>query len=136
MLRWSFSMIFSFRQRTFKSLTDSTRENNCSFGSLTQASQHMIFSSTLAKKSGKISFSLNKKIWAVLFLNCEMEERFRVKDEVFNDTTPVGPPKKNEATSISGSTSVAQTKEEIKSPYTIIGSIDETGLGLISWWNQ
>ena len=64
-----------------------------------------------------------------------IKKRFRVKDEYFIDTTPIGPPKRNDS-AILGSTSVAQTKEETKSPYSIFASINETGLGLISWWNQ
>lgn len=61
-----------------------------------------------------------------------MFNRFRVVNESFVDTTPNGPPKKNEA--FSGSVNLLQTKEEQKSPYSITGSINEPGLGLVSWW--
>lgn len=53
---------------------------------------------------------------------------------MFHDTTPTGPPRRDNtstATSV-----VIPTREETKSPYSIVGSIDEPGLGLISWWNQ
>jgi DNA-directed RNA polymerase III subunit RPC8 len=66
-----------------------------------------------------------------LYLDIGEEIRFRVVNEVFIDTTPNGPPKKNDVLS---TTSVAHNKEEIKSPYSIIGSISEPGLGLLSWW--
>lgn len=26
-------------------------------------------------------------------------------------------------------------REDVKSPYSIVGTIDEPGLGLFSWWN-
>jgi DNA-directed RNA polymerase III subunit RPC8 len=45
--------------------------------------------------------------------------RFRVHSEEFNDVSPSGP---NEIACNKGS------------PYTIIGSICESGLGLVKWW--
>ncbi len=52
--------------------------------------------------------------------------RFRVVDEVFLDTTPTGPPKKTD--------SPFQNTEQ-KCPYSITASINESGLGLLSWWS-
>jgi DNA-directed RNA polymerase III subunit RPC8 len=57
-----------------------------------------------------------------------------VINEVFVDTTPNGPPKKNE--NFAGTVNMPQTKEEQKCPYSIIGSINESGLGLVSWWKS
>ena len=88
------------------------------------------------------------------FLNVGEEIRFRVKDETFHDTTPNGPPKNTNTiiqqttnnatttTNITNNTNAAASlllvakDEDKKSPYSIMASIDEPGLGLISWWNQ
>ena len=59
--------------------------------------------------------------------------RFRVVNETFVDTTPNGPPKRNDGFTGS-SVALLQTKDEQKCPYSITGSINEPGLGLISWW--
>jgi len=55
----------------------------------------------------------------------EDEIRFRVMDEIFVDVSPSGP-EIGEAADVS--------EMEKKSPYTILGSIHDAGLGLISWW--
>ena len=52
--------------------------------------------------------------------------RFRVVDDNFLDTTPTGPPKK---------TADVYQSNETKCPYNIIATINEPGLGLLSWWN-
>ncbi|CAH1274246.1 POLR3H [Branchiostoma lanceolatum] len=62
-----------------------------------------------------------------LFMDKEEEIRFRVVDEVFVDTTPTGP-KVSEA--------AEADKEAKKSPYSLVGTISEPGLGLLSWWNS
>lgn len=67
-----------------------------------------------------------------LFIDIGEEIRFRVVKESFLDTNPSGPPKKNDSNAM---TSVVQ-KDEIKCPYTIIGSINEPGLGLLTWWKS
>jgi len=46
-------------------------------------------------------------------------------DEIFVDVSPSGP-------EMGEATDVAEIDK--KSPYTIIGSIHDAGLGLISWW--
>jgi DNA-directed RNA polymerase III subunit RPC8 len=68
------------------------------------------------------------------FRNIIIWIRFRVKDELFHDTTPTGPPKTNNQ--IATTSTIPIREEEKKSPYSIIASIDEPGLGLLSWWNQ
>lgn len=65
-----------------------------------------------------------------LFMDIGEEIRFRVVDETFVDTTPTGP----DGTSVE-STDVPDPESK-KSPYTIVGSITEPGLGLLSWWNS
>ncbi|XP_076072587.1 DNA-directed RNA polymerase III subunit RPC8-like [Mytilus galloprovincialis] len=65
-----------------------------------------------------------------LFMDIGEEIRFRVVDETFVDTTPTGP----DGTSVE--TSDNPDSESKKSPYTIVGSISEPGLGLLSWWNS
>ncbi len=64
------------------------------------------------------------------FIDVGEQVRFRVVEEQFVDTSPSGPVKKNEL----GTVSISQNKDESKCPYTIIGSINESGLGLVSWW--
>ena len=56
-----------------------------------------------------------------------------MKDEFFHDTTPNGPPKKNDNPMAVPNAAV---KEESKPAYTIVATIDEPGLGLFNWWNQ
>lgn len=64
-----------------------------------------------------------------LFMDIGEEIRFRVVDEAFVDTTPVGPDSANKDMDI-------VEPEVKKSPWTIIGSVSESGLGLLSWWNS
>lgn len=54
--------------------------------------------------------------------------RFKVKQEIFEDTSPTGP--SNQQQQQSGSSSDGPRRV----PYSIIGSIAEPGLGLLSWW--
>ncbi|XP_064618120.1 DNA-directed RNA polymerase III subunit RPC8-like [Liolophura sinensis] len=63
-----------------------------------------------------------------LFMDPGEEIRFRVVEEIFVDTTPNAPESVSEQPDLSEDTK--------KSPYTIIGSISEPGLGLLSWWNS
>ncbi|RWS29119.1 DNA-directed RNA polymerase III subunit RPC8-like isoform X1 [Leptotrombidium deliense] len=61
-----------------------------------------------------------------LFMDKEEQIRFKVKEEIFTDTSPTAP-----------STSTANLSAEDspkKIPYLIKGTIAESGLGLISWW--
>ncbi|KAK1341658.1 hypothetical protein QTO34_018075 [Cnephaeus nilssonii] len=64
-----------------------------------------------------------------LYMDTGEEIRFRVVDESFVDTSPTGP----------SSAEVASTSEEPpkkEAPYTLVGSISEPGLGLLSWWTS
>ena len=64
-----------------------------------------------------------------LFMDPGEELRFRVTSECFVDTSPPGPKdtKKPEV--------VQESEEQQKIPYQIQASINEPGLGLLSWWN-
>jgi DNA-directed RNA polymerase III subunit RPC8 len=67
-----------------------------------------------------------------LYLDIGELVRFKVVGETFVDTTPNGPPKRMDAVGVSQS----GTKEDARCPYSITGSINESGLGLLSWWNN
>lgn len=64
-----------------------------------------------------------------LYMDIGEEVRFRVVDESFVDTSPTGP----------SSAEAASSSEELpkkEAPYTLMGSISEPGLGLLSWWTS
>ncbi|XP_002741858.1 DNA-directed RNA polymerase III subunit RPC8-like [Saccoglossus kowalevskii] len=64
-----------------------------------------------------------------LFMDINEKIRFRVVDETFVDTTPIGPRTIVEVSEV--------TETDVKrSPYVLTGSISEPGLGLLSWWNS
>ncbi|XP_033631113.1 DNA-directed RNA polymerase III subunit RPC8-like [Asterias rubens] len=65
-----------------------------------------------------------------LFMDTSEEVRFRVVDETFVDTTPVGP---EDVIQPGAETGNEQAKSK-KSPYSLTGSISEPGLGLLTWW--
>ncbi|XP_060573269.1 DNA-directed RNA polymerase III subunit RPC8-like [Ruditapes philippinarum] len=84
-------------------------------------------------------FDENEQLWAWeyqmedgkhdLFMDIGEEIRFRVVDNTFVDTTPVGPENVSKDSDV--------TEHEVKkSPYTITASTSEPGLGLLSWWNS
>lgn len=51
--------------------------------------------------------------------------RFKVREEVFKDTSPSGP----------SSAEIHATVDRIrKVPYSILATCSESGLGLVSWW--
>ncbi|XP_072028275.1 DNA-directed RNA polymerase III subunit RPC8-like [Amphiura filiformis] len=65
-----------------------------------------------------------------LFMDVNEVIRFRVVDKVFVDTTPNKPEE-----SIEPGTEI--TEQEVKkSPYSLVGSISEPGLGLLTWWSS
>ncbi|XP_061306709.1 DNA-directed RNA polymerase III subunit RPC8 isoform X1 [Pezoporus occidentalis] len=66
-----------------------------------------------------------------LYMDIGEEIRFRVVDETFVDTSPTGP--SSAEASASNATEEVQKKE---APYTLVGSISEPGLGLLSWWTN
>ncbi|XP_070579324.1 DNA-directed RNA polymerase III subunit RPC8-like [Ptychodera flava] len=64
-----------------------------------------------------------------LFMDINEEIRFRVIDETFVDTTPVGPKTIGEGAEVTD-------KDAKRSPYSLTGSITEPGLGVLLWWNS
>ncbi|XP_006798033.1 DNA-directed RNA polymerase III subunit RPC8 isoform X2 [Neolamprologus brichardi] len=75
-----------------------------------------------------------------LYMDQGEEIRFRVTDEVFVDTSPTGPATAASDTAAQPGQSTAPPKEDggekKEAPYTLIGTICEPGLGLLSWWNS
>ncbi|XP_045635823.1 DNA-directed RNA polymerase III subunit RPC8 isoform X2 [Ursus americanus] len=64
-----------------------------------------------------------------LYMDTGEEIRFRVVDESFVDTSPTGP-------SSAEATSSSEELPKKEAPYTLVGSISEPGLGLLSWWTS
>ncbi|XP_077590068.1 DNA-directed RNA polymerase III subunit RPC8 [Stigmatopora nigra] len=78
-----------------------------------------------------------------LYMDQGEEIRFRVSDELFLDTSPTGPkidetpPAQPGQSAAAAAAAPAQDTNEKKfAPYTLIGTISEPGLGLLSWWNN
>nr|KAF6374985.1 RNA polymerase III subunit H [Pipistrellus kuhlii] len=63
-----------------------------------------------------------------LYMDTGEEIRFRVVDESFVDTSPTGPSAAEAAS--------ASEEPRKEAPYTLVGSISEPGLGLLSWWTS
>ncbi|KAF2980279.1 hypothetical protein EK904_008214 [Melospiza melodia maxima] len=66
-----------------------------------------------------------------LYMDIGEEIRFRVVDETFVDTSPTGPSSAEASTS-----NAAEEVQKKEAPYTLVGSISEPGLGLLSWWTN
>ncbi|NXD17365.1 RPC8 polymerase, partial [Nothocercus nigrocapillus] len=66
-----------------------------------------------------------------LYMDIGEEIRFRVMDETFVDTSPTGPSSAEASTS-----NVTEEVQKKEAPYTLVGSISEPGLGLLSWWTN
>ncbi|XP_057673975.1 DNA-directed RNA polymerase III subunit RPC8 [Corythoichthys intestinalis] len=75
-----------------------------------------------------------------LYMDQGEEIRFRVSDEIFLDTSPTGPMIDATAPAQPGQSSAPppaqDTGDKKDAPYTLIGTISEPGLGLLSWWNN
>ncbi|CAD7081260.1 unnamed protein product [Hermetia illucens] len=67
-----------------------------------------------------------------LFMDIGEPIKFRVSREIFEESSPIGPPDQAE----SASTSASQTTADVKTPYRIIAAINESGLGVLSWWES
>lgn len=65
-----------------------------------------------------------------LFMDINNIIKFKVTGEAFEESSPIGPPIGDEASSS------ANPNAEPKVPYKITGAINESGLGLLSWWDQ
>jgi DNA-directed RNA polymerase III subunit RPC8 len=90
-----------------------------------------------------------------MYMDIGEEVRFRVTSETFVDTSPCSEPTSEpisaapktpltttataaEPASASATTTkdIVEHQEEKKIPYLIQASVNEPGLGLISWWNS
>uniref|UniRef100_A0A8D8MV81 DNA-directed RNA polymerase II subunit RPB7 n=1 Tax=Culex pipiens TaxID=7175 RepID=A0A8D8MV81_CULPI len=71
-----------------------------------------------------------------LYMDIGESIKFRVSGEVFEESSPIGPPDQEVAgTGTTSSTSTsATTADANKTPYRIMAAINESGLGLLSWW--
>lgn len=69
-----------------------------------------------------------------LFMDVGETIKFRIIDEEFLESEPTGPP---EAESATASTSNQNQEHNTRPPpYRIVGAINESGLGIESWWTQ
>lgn len=66
-----------------------------------------------------------------LFMDVGETIKFRIIDEEFVESEPTGPPEAEPSSSTSN-----QTTDNSRPPYRIIGAINESGLGVESWWTQ
>lgn len=62
-----------------------------------------------------------------LFMEVGETIKFKVKEELFTDTLPTGPTTTNSYE--------MNEVDQRRIPYLIKGTINEPGLGLITWWN-
>lgn len=62
-----------------------------------------------------------------LFMDIGEPIKFRVSGEIFEESSPIGPPKSDKPGS-------STQLKEIKAPYRINAAINESGLGVLSWW--
>lgn len=62
-----------------------------------------------------------------LFMDEHEIIRFRVFNEIFSETSPTGPLAARDA---------EKTETKNTSPYTLMGAIDEPGLGCLTWWEN
>ncbi|XP_074596010.1 RNA polymerase III subunit H [Brevipalpus obovatus] len=69
-----------------------------------------------------------------LFMDVGETVRFKVKEEVFTDTSPGGPTSTSLDTHAQSTSEGLPVDNQRRTPYLIKGSIEESGLGLVSWW--
>ncbi|XP_053669747.1 DNA-directed RNA polymerase III subunit RPC8 [Anopheles nili] len=77
-----------------------------------------------------------------LYMDIGENIKFRVSGEVFEESSPIGPPDQEVPSSSAGPSSSgagssnASAQDVNKTPYRIVAAINESGLGLLSWWVQ
>ncbi|XP_011188399.2 DNA-directed RNA polymerase III subunit RPC8 [Zeugodacus cucurbitae] len=76
-----------------------------------------------------------------LFMDIGEPIKFRVSREIFEESSPIGPPKtdpQQASTSAAATAAAAASSQqtEVKTPYRIVAAINESGLGVLSWWDQ
>ncbi|CZT45627.1 related to RPC25-DNA-direcred RNA polymerase III, 25 KD subunit [Rhynchosporium secalis] len=67
-----------------------------------------------------------------LFFDNHEPVRLRIEDEVWKDQNPIGPREKEEPNSLTIPSGSGKKKN---SPYSLIGSMEDAGLGVIQWWD-
>lgn len=65
-----------------------------------------------------------------MFMDIDEEVRFRVAEEEFLDTSPTNV----QPTPEGAAAAAVQSQDSATPPYSIVGSVSESGLGLLSWW--
>ncbi|XP_053953345.1 DNA-directed RNA polymerase III subunit RPC8 isoform X2 [Anastrepha ludens] len=76
-----------------------------------------------------------------LFMDIGEPIKFRVSREIFEESSPIGPPKTDtqqaSTSAVASAAAAASTQQtEVKTPYRIVAAINESGLGVLSWWDQ
>uniref|UniRef100_A0A182MMY1 DNA-directed RNA polymerase III subunit RPC8 n=1 Tax=Anopheles culicifacies TaxID=139723 RepID=A0A182MMY1_9DIPT len=75
-----------------------------------------------------------------LYMDIGESIKFRVSGEVFEESSPIGPPDQEVPSSGAGTSTggagTSSVTEGNKTPYRIVAAINESGLGLLSWWVQ
>ncbi|XP_049295625.1 DNA-directed RNA polymerase III subunit RPC8 [Anopheles funestus] len=75
-----------------------------------------------------------------LYMDIGESIKFRVSGEVFEESSPIGPPDQEVPSSSAGTSAggagTSSVTEGNKTPYRIVAAINESGLGLLSWWVQ
>lgn len=84
-----------------------------------------------------------------LYMDIGEPVKFRVSGETFEESSPVGPPANEAQTAAAaaaanaaataeqgGGSGSAGGSDAIKTPYRLAVAINESGLGLLSWWDQ
>ncbi|KAL2070626.1 hypothetical protein VTL71DRAFT_13652 [Oculimacula yallundae] len=68
-----------------------------------------------------------------LFFDTHEPVRLRIEDEVWKDQNPVGPREKEEPSN--NLTIPSGSGKKKNSPYSLIGSMEDPGFGVIQWWD-
>lgn len=84
-----------------------------------------------------------------LYMDIGEPVKFRITGETFEESSPVGPPAKDAASAVSAAVAATNAiaaqsvagssggvSDAVKTPYRIVVAINESGLGLLSWWDQ
>ncbi|XP_017472903.1 PREDICTED: DNA-directed RNA polymerase III subunit RPC8 isoform X2 [Rhagoletis zephyria] len=76
-----------------------------------------------------------------LFMDIGEPIKFRVSREIFEESSPIGPPKtdaQQASTSAAASAAAAASTQQSENVYELLfqAAINESGLGVLSWWDQ
>lgn len=62
--------------------------------------------------------------------------RFRITSESFQETSPGGPPGLDQSSGNNTTSNIVDGTNNCKTPYRLLASINEPGLGLLTWWEN